>query len=491
MEPGSNEISMILCSGHTVVDHADGGLVDSQVNDVDEFGGKPLTQPAAARVAFSPTSTAPWHNPAHPLDVNNDRVIAPLDVLLVINYLNRHGSTAIPPGSPPPNGYFINTSGDQSVTPIDALLVINCLNRPDCPKFLDAFTVATVDGHRLMVQERLPSGRLGEPAPYTIQGVSWSPASRGTVGPEFDQQGMRHEFVQWVETDAALIADMNANTVKTYLDFGVGDTEQEDWKFVLDELHARGLKAIVSLSPARPFTEQITRVVDTYKNHPAILMWMIGNEWNLNLVYGAYSSVTEAAKAIEEAAQLVKQLDPHHPVASSWGEPNYPSFATTKEIIANHCPSVEVWSFNVFRGQTFGNLFDQWQEITALTGPKPMLVGEFGLDAYDSVLGQEDQIAQRDQLYFQWQHIRNNLSAEDAARVCLGGTVFAFNDEWWKDRAGSPWEHDLGGWPSGNSPDGYASEEWWGLVDIDRNPRLAYTLMQEYFGGGTPEPPEF
>jgi len=73
----------------------------------------------------------PWQNSVDPLDASGDGRVVPLDVLIVINYLNEHGSgpltvPPVPPNVPPP---FYDVSGDDFVSPIDALLVINFLNR--------------------------------------------------------------------------------------------------------------------------------------------------------------------------------------------------------------------------------------------------------------------------------------------------------------------------------------------------------------------------
>lgn len=74
-------------------------------------------------------SQMPWRNASSPLDVDNNGVIAPLDVLIVINRLNSAGTGPLPAPaaslSPPP---FYDTSGDNLVTALDALLVINYLN---------------------------------------------------------------------------------------------------------------------------------------------------------------------------------------------------------------------------------------------------------------------------------------------------------------------------------------------------------------------------
>ncbi|MCY2995097.1 MAG: FG-GAP-like repeat-containing protein [Planctomycetota bacterium] len=72
----------------------------------------------------------PWQNSAHPLDVNNDGLITPLDALLVANYINANGSGALTwpalgANCPPP---YLDCAGDWNITPQDALLVINDLN---------------------------------------------------------------------------------------------------------------------------------------------------------------------------------------------------------------------------------------------------------------------------------------------------------------------------------------------------------------------------
>ena len=56
--------------------------------------------------------------------------------------------------------------------------------------------------------------------------------------------------------------------------------------------------------------------------------------------------------------------------------------------------------------------------------------------------------------------------------------MFSFTDGWWK--AGNPEKQDPGGWApnsSGVPYDGAPNEEYWGMVDIDRNKKEAFEII--------------
>jgi len=72
--------------------------------------------------------THPWHNSADPCNVDGRSGVEPVDVLLVINYINAHGSGPLPapgPNTPPP---YVDVNADNEVAPVDVLLVINWIN---------------------------------------------------------------------------------------------------------------------------------------------------------------------------------------------------------------------------------------------------------------------------------------------------------------------------------------------------------------------------
>lgn len=319
---------------------------------------------------------------------------------------------------------------------------------------------------------------------YVIKGVCWSPTS---IGAALDYESRRGEFAKWHEKDIELISRMRANTVYTFIDFGDDAKAIE----ILDALHRHGLKAIVTVDlDGTRHLERIREIVPKYKNHPAILMWAIGNEWNINLYHQRFPTLLAAAQATEEAARLVKSLDDRHPVASILGEiimRNQP--VAISAIVNEIAPSVDVWGLNIYRGGGFGDLFDYWKSFST----KPMFLSEFGTDSYYStswwpVKGRVEEEMQRGFDLALWKDLSANLSACDPNKAALGGTVFEWVDEWWKvkpENGGGSARQDPGGFPTTwnaySHPDAFANEEYFGMVRIDRSAKPVYWELQSQF----------
>jgi hypothetical protein len=339
----------------------------------------------------------------------------------------------------------------------------------------------TVSGHQLIVRKRLGDGSLAPAAPYVIRGVVWSPASDTTDTSPSDPNNAavrRQEFATWKNTDIPLLAAMNVNTVRMLIDPGA----DANGTALLDQLYANGIMVIMTVDNGVNDTARANQIVSYYKDHPAILAWVLGNEWNINYYYGAATSVQAAAQRTQTAAALIKSIDTQHPVVSSYGEIDINDsgrhLADTQYYVNDICTSCDVWSLNIYRGNSFGNLFTQWASITA----KPMFIGEFGTDVFRSAgstsAGSVDETMQADWDIPLWDEIFGNLSANVPEAVALGGTLFEFNDEWWKvSPAGS---QQAGGY-QGAQPDGFANEEYFGLVDIHRNVRQAYGAVTTAF----------
>ena len=95
-------------------------VTDSQaaVSESDESNNSAL-------VALNPYDS--WQNPTLQFDVNNDGVVTPLDVLLLITDLDENDARRLPVIPMPPQ--FVDASGDHTVSPIDVLFVLSFLTR--------------------------------------------------------------------------------------------------------------------------------------------------------------------------------------------------------------------------------------------------------------------------------------------------------------------------------------------------------------------------
>src|SRR5688572_5618068 len=138
-------------------------------------------------------------------------------------------------------------------------------------------------------------------------------------------------------------------------------------------------------------------------------------------------------------------------------------------------PDIDIWGINVYRGISFGDLFERWQERSG----KPMFIAEYGADAYDSNLPGYAPERQAEAVVA----LATEIRAQSQLGLALGGTLFEWADEWWKDDTGRLDQQDVGGVAPGSGPypDGVFNEEWWGIVDLERRPRPAFARLREVF----------
>ncbi len=306
----------------------------------------------------------------------------------------------------------------------------------------------SVDGRQLLVD--------GEP--FHIQGVCWNPVPVGGTHPA------DLDFAGYAGQDIALMQAAGINAVRTY--------EPLTDAAVLDEFHAAGMYVLSTVYPyGGNEPDTVLANVEPVKNHPAILMWVLGNEWNYNGLYVDLSHEESVAR-LNEVAALVKATDTTHPVMTIYG--GVPEAAVVEQM-----PEIDVWGVNYYGGLSFGDSFTQW----ASRSDKPLVLTEYGADAYDASTDSYNPQAQAEAARTLTQLLFDNSSAADADAVCAGGTIFEWADEWWKDAAGSAAEHDVGGIAPGGGPhpDQTFNEEYWGIVDVDRVPRPAYDALMELF----------
>lgn len=89
---------------------------------------------------------ADWQNAVNRLDVNMSGMVEPLDALIVINYINEHGTGVLSAKPTDYSGPLMDVNGDGSMGPLDALIVINSLNQVDVGSVAPAVRLPNQDG---------------------------------------------------------------------------------------------------------------------------------------------------------------------------------------------------------------------------------------------------------------------------------------------------------------------------------------------------------
>ena len=248
--------------------------------------------------------------------------------------------------------------------------------------------------------------------------------------------------------DIPLLVDANINTIRTYA--AITNTAE------LNAFANAGIKVIMMLNE-----NSYTWYVNQFKDHPAILMWEFGNEFNYHPEW-FNNNIQNWYDQLENCAATVKSLDPDHPVSSGHGE-------VPSSQALNSCPSVDVWGMNIYRWLSPDSAID---ELAAQTD-KAMYISEAGADSFNSNSNSENEAEQA-----QATEIILNKIIENSD-LCIGVTLFEFCDEWWK--AGNPNQQDIGGFSNAIPYDSFANEEYWGIVTRDRTPKQSYYVVQEIY----------
>ena len=148
--------------------------------------------------------------------------------------------------------------------------------------------------------------------------------------------------------DIKSLADFGGNTFRTWR----VDNGKQSALEILDRAQQYGLMVCMGLDVARErhgfdyndaqaVAQQkawIEKDVRALKNHPALLMWGIGNELNLR------HQNAKVWDAVEDIAQMIHHLDPDHPVTTmlAGAEP------TVIETVVARCPSLDLLSFQLY-----------------------------------------------------------------------------------------------------------------------------------------------
>jgi hypothetical protein len=219
------------------------------------------------------------------------------------------------------------------------------------------------------------------------------------------------------------LKDAGGNSIRTWDGEGIDE--------LLDEAHALGLTVTVGIwleherhgndydDPETRAAQlaKVERIVRAYRDHPAVLIWGVGNEVEIG------SDMDKAFRAVEEAAALVKSLDPNHPTMGVIAEIG----SNKAKKMLEACPSIDLLGINSYAGVT-----SIPQRLTAQGVDHPYLITEFGprghweggLTPWGAPI--EPSSAEKAEMYER--HYTEGVASEIPGR-CLGSYVFLWGQK--------------------------------------------------------------
>lgn len=165
------------------------------------------------------------------------------------------------------------------------------------------------------------------------------------------------------------LVDCGGNSIRTW--------SLENAEKYLDEAHKHGLTVMMGLwvqherhgfnyddtIAVQKQLEYFTRKVKEIKDHPALLMWGIGNEVDL------FYSNTKVWKAIQDIAKMIHDVDPNHPTCTVTAGLDPKEVA----LVLRDAPDIDIYGVN-----TYGELQLAVDSIDHYGWKGPYLISEWG-----------------------------------------------------------------------------------------------------------------
>ncbi len=301
--------------------------------------------------------------------------------------------------------------------------------------------------------------------PYVVQGVHYGPWPPGT-GPGRSE----YPSAATIEADMQILDELHANTLLVY----------DPPRYVLDVAWRHGLRVLCAAwiewpgfatDAFAPRRAEILTHVAGLRDHPALLGWVLGNEIPAWVI--AERSAERVAGALGELYRAVKVVDANHFVTHA----NWPNARSLDLSFFDVC------AFNVYAlwppevvAQGYGSFIRD--VLQPIAGNRPLLITEFGTNALEAG---EDGQARLDRAC--WDGLR--------AAGAVGGFVFEFADEWWKNYSNPKLEGAW--WDRVDVLDDHLRhdrdpEEYYGLVTGDRQRKPAFAAIAAMYRGDPPAP---
>ena len=348
---------------------------------------------------------------------------------------------------------------------------------------------------------------------FMVNGMNWDYFPIGT-NYSYSLWNQSDDFIrQALDDEMGLLQNMGVNSIRVYTGIPKKWIEYIYTNYGIYTMlnHSFGRYGLTIDGVWKPNTEysdaktrelllkEVTQLASEYKDTKGLLLILLGNENNYGLFWdGAEtedipikdrkSTVRARAmyKLFNEATVAMKAIDSNHPIAICNGDLLF------LDIIAQECKDVDVFGTNVYRGVSFGDLFERVKKEYG----KPVLFTEFGADAFNVLTNQEDQNAQAFYLKGNWKEIYENAAGLGKTGNAIGGYTFQFSDGWWKYGQTKNLDiHDSNAsWSNGGYQKDFIegqnnmNEEWFGICakgptnekgHYQLYPRAAYYVLKD------------
>jgi len=240
-------------------------------------------------------------------------------------------------------------------------------------------------------------------------------------GTEFYVKGAGCEF-----GDIPSLAKHGANAFRTWR----VDNGQQTGLEVLNLAQENGLKVVMGLDMARQRHgfdygdsatvrkqyEEMTRQIDMYKDHPALLAWGIGNELNLR------ATNLKVWDAVNELAKYIHENDGNHPATTMLAGIS----KTDVDYIRENCPDIDFLSI-----QMYGDIVNLAQRISDAGYTGPYFVTEWGATGHWEVAQtswsapiEQSSSEKADAIKYRYENV---ILKDDS--LCLGSFVFLWGQK--------------------------------------------------------------
>ncbi|MFE9559845.1 discoidin domain-containing protein [Streptomyces sp. NPDC006487] len=203
--------------------------------------------------------------------------------------------------------------------------------------------------------------------PYTVKGLTWGPSFADAPKYMPDVKSMGVNTIRTWGTDASskpLLDTAAANGIRVvngfWLQPGGGPGSGGCVNYVTDAAYKSNMLT------------EFAKWVDTYKSHPATLMWNVGNESVLGLQNCYGGTELEAQRNayttfVNDVAKKIHTIDPDHPVTST------DAWTGAWPYYKRNAPDLDLYSMN-----SYGNICKVKQDWVDGGYNKPYIITETG-----------------------------------------------------------------------------------------------------------------